>query len=68
MSKLEKRFHTWWHEEGKFQVPQTSDYEAIKELIKVAFLNGAYVQTEIMIELNSNKKETKWECHQWNMC
>ena len=39
----ESAFHVWFQEEGKFQVPQ-GDYEAIKALLLVAWLNGAHKQ------------------------
>ncbi|MDD2267854.1 hypothetical protein [Sulfuricurvum sp.] len=47
-NELEKRFQIWWHDEGKFQVPPTKDYNAVKELVKTAWLNGAYVQEELL--------------------
>ena len=40
--KLEESFETWWNEEAKFQIPPTSNYRAIKDLLKIAWLNGAY--------------------------
>lgn len=45
MSKEEliESFNTWFQEEGKFQVPQ-GDYVAIKKLLLIAWLNGAYIE------------------------
>ena len=37
-------FNIWWQEEGKFKVPSTTDYIAVKELLLEAWLNGAYKQ------------------------
>lgn len=43
---INTRFKTWWHEEGKFMVPSTTDYEATKELIRTAWFNGVHVALE----------------------
>lgn len=58
MSQLDSQFHTWWHDEGKFQVPPTKDYNAIKKLCEIAFMNGAYVQAELII-LDKNRRENE---------
>lgn len=39
--ELIEAFNIWFQEEGKFQVPQ-GDYLAIKELLLIAWLNGAH--------------------------
>ena len=44
--EIRKRFKIWWHDEGKFQVPPTSDYLAVKELCFIAWCNGAYVAND----------------------
>jgi|FLOH01.1.fsa_nt_gi hypothetical protein len=41
--QLISKFHIWFQEEGKFQVPQ-GDYVAIKELLLIAWLNGAHTE------------------------
>lgn len=42
--ELTESFNTWWHAEGKFKVPSTSDYQAVKDLALDAWHNGAYVE------------------------
>jgi len=39
-----KKFEIWWHEEGKFITPGSSDWESTKEAMKLAWLNGAYTK------------------------
>lgn len=42
-SVLLTRFEIWWQEEAKYICP-SGDYLAIKELCKIAWLNGAFVE------------------------
>ena len=44
--ELIKEFNIWWHEEGKIITPPSADWEETKEVMKIAWLNGAYKMTE----------------------
>lgn len=44
--ELLKEFNIWWHEEGKLMTPINSDWEETKNVMKIAWLNGAYKMTE----------------------
>lgn len=44
--ELLKAFDIWWREEGKLMIPANSDWEENKNVMKIAWLNGAYKMTE----------------------
>ena len=44
--ELLKAFDIWWREEGKLMTPANSDWEENKNVMKIAWLNGAYKMKE----------------------
>ena len=50
-NELERRFKVWWSEEGHLKIPPIKPIKhskIVKELLKEAWLNGAYVQEELL--------------------
>ena len=44
--ELLNEFDIWWREEGKLMTPANSNWEENKNVMKIAWLNGAYKMTE----------------------